>query len=117
MTEEPIRIWINNVKDVADDAVTILDRFSASQEAHALPKQGFLESAWTSISCICRKEANLYDIGKEIESIKERIIGIKNRREEYDISNILATSTVQPRKRTFLRATSIQNHVDVVGFE
>lgn len=114
--EELIRIWINNVKEVADDALKILERFIASQEEHALRKRNFLESAWSSI-CICRKEANLYDIGKEIESIKEIIIGIKNRREEYDISNILATSNVQPRKRTFLRATSFENHVDVVGFE
>ncbi|KAL1818891.1 hypothetical protein ACET3Z_013760 [Daucus carota] len=40
---------------------------------------------------------NLSDIGKQVESLRERIGEIKNRREDYGISNILATAIVQRR--------------------
>ncbi|KAL1819819.1 hypothetical protein ACET3Z_014688 [Daucus carota] len=112
-----IRQWINNVKDVANDAVIILERFSTLQEEeHAAPRKSVLGCLRSSI-CMCRKEAKLYDIGKEIESLRGRVVEIKNRRDEYGITNILANPIVQQRKRTVLRATSFENQVDVVGFE
>ncbi|KAL1819817.1 hypothetical protein ACET3Z_014686 [Daucus carota] len=112
-----IRQWINNVKDVANDAVIILERFSTLQEEeHAAPRKSILGCLRSSI-CMCRKEAKLYDIGKEIESLRGRVVEIKNRRDEYGITNILANPIVQQRKRTVLRATSFENQVDVVGFE
>ncbi|KAL8134942.1 hypothetical protein AgCh_009815 [Apium graveolens] len=69
------------------------------------------------VSASATKKPTFMILARRSRPIKERIIGIKNRREEYDITNILATCNVQPRKRTFLRPTSFQNHVDVVGFE
>ncbi|KAL8106865.1 hypothetical protein AgCh_023602 [Apium graveolens] len=64
-----------------------------------------------------KKEVILSDIGKDIESLKERIVVIKNRRIEYGIDNILATSNLQKKQRTLLRTTAIDNQVEVVGFE
>ncbi|WOG84611.1 hypothetical protein DCAR_0103795 [Daucus carota subsp. sativus] len=114
--EELIRIWINNVKEVAQDAVIILERFSDHQKKHSAPRQGVLDCLRRS-TCICTKEAQLYDIGKEIESVKQRVSEIKNRRAEYGIGNILDTANVRQRKRALLRATAVENKVDVVGFE
>ena len=42
---------------------------------------------------------------------------IKSRRDEYGITNILATQMVERRKRTLLRLTSFENQVDAVGLE
>ncbi|WOG84610.1 hypothetical protein DCAR_0103794 [Daucus carota subsp. sativus] len=114
--EELIRIWINNVNEVAQEAVIILERFSDHQKKHSAPRQGVLDCLRSSI-CICTKEVELYDIGKEIESVKGRVNEIKNRRAEYGIGNILDTANVQQRKRALLRATAVENKVDVVGFE
>lgn len=103
-----ICVWINSVRDVANDAVRILDSFGAVQEKHA---------GLRSCICICKKEVNLYDIGMEIESLKERVIEIKRRREDYGISNILANLSVQPKKKTLLKPTSFEKQVDMVGVE
>lgn len=111
-----IRQWINNVKEVANDAVIIVERFNALQEEYASSKQGILNCLRSSI-CMCKKEASLHDIGNEIESLKGRVVLIKNWREEYGIGNILATLKVQKKERTLLRAASFENQVDVVGFE
>ncbi|XP_074335963.1 disease resistance protein RPP13-like [Apium graveolens] len=109
--EELICNWVNDVRDVANDALTILSDFKALQQ-----KQGILDRVW-ACACIFKKKVMLYDIGKEIESLKERICMIKNRRTEYRIDNILATPNVQQKQRTLLRTTAIHNQVDVVGFE
>lgn len=114
--DNQIRLWIDNVRDVANEAVIILERFSVIQEEHAAPKQGFLDRL-RSIICRCNTEADLYDIGKEIESLKRRVVEIKIRRDEYSITNIIADPDVQRRRRTLLRTTSFENKVDVVGFE
>ncbi|XP_074354125.1 putative disease resistance RPP13-like protein 3 [Apium graveolens] len=112
-----IRQWINNVKDVANDAVIILERFSTLQHEGETPKQGVLYRMWNVICMFCKKEANLYDIGKEIESLKGRVVEIKNRHEQYGITNILTTPIVHQRKRPLLKATSFEHLVDVVGFK
>lgn len=112
-----VRQWINNIKEVANDAMLILERLSALQQQHAAPKQDVLDCL-RSFFCLCKKEAHLYDIGKEIESLKGRVIEIKNRQEEYGISNILATLKIQQRKMSvLLRTTAIDNQVNVIGFE
>lgn len=111
-----IRIWINNIRDVANDAVIILERFSTLQEEHSYLEQGVLNRLRRSIF-MCRKQGNIYDIGKEIESLKARVAEIKNRRVEYGITDVLATPMMQQKKRTLLKATSFENQVDVVGLE
>ncbi|XP_074337863.1 putative disease resistance RPP13-like protein 3 [Apium graveolens] len=116
LEEEQISNWVKDVRDVANDAVTILSNFNAHQQEHAAPKQGILDRVRACV-CVCNKEVMLYDIGKEIESLQKRIVVIKNRRTEYRIDNILATPNVQQKQRTLLRTTAIDNQVDVVGFE
>ncbi|KAL1822312.1 hypothetical protein DCAR_0310141 [Daucus carota subsp. sativus] len=113
-----VRLWTDSVRDVSDQAVIILDRFSAQQEEHAAPEHGSVLDRVQSFFCICKKEANLYDIGKDIESLKEKIIRIKTRRDEFHITDIItATPIVQQRKRTLLRAASFDYKEDVIGFE
>ncbi|KAL1817121.1 hypothetical protein ACET3Z_019695 [Daucus carota] len=114
--EELIRLWINSINDAANEAVLILDRFDSQQKENAGSHQGILDRMRSCV-CICKKEANLYDIGKDLESLKERVVLIKNRRDEYGIGNILAIPNVQRRKRSLLRATSFENNVEVVGFK
>ncbi|KAL8106784.1 hypothetical protein AgCh_023522 [Apium graveolens] len=99
-----------------NNAVTILSNFSAHQQEYAAPKQGFLDCVRACI-CMCKKEVMLSDICKEIESLKKRIVVIKDRRNEYRIDNILATPNKQQQERTLLRITAINNQVEVVGFE
>ncbi|KAL1822316.1 hypothetical protein ACET3Z_009094 [Daucus carota] len=116
--KDHIRRWTDSVKDVANQAVIILERFSAQQEQHAADEQGGVLECMRRLICICKKEANLYDIGKDIESLKEKIIVIKSRRDEYHINDIIiATPRVQKRRRTLLRAASFDHEKDVVGFE
>ncbi|XP_074332805.1 disease resistance protein RPP13-like [Apium graveolens] len=114
--DQRISKWISSVRDVANEAVIILERINVLHEEHAAPKHGVLDHLHSFIG-LCKREAKLYQIGKEIKSLKERIIEIKKRREEYGIAIIFATSKVLQKKRTLLRATSFENQVDVVGFE
>ncbi|XP_074332362.1 disease resistance protein RPP13-like [Apium graveolens] len=116
LEEEQIRNWVEDVRDVANDAIKILSDFSAHQEEYAAPKRGILDRVRGCV-CVCNGEVMLYDIGKEIESLKRRIEVIKNRRNEYRIDNILATPNKQQKERTLLRITAINNQVEVVGFE
>ncbi|XP_074338055.1 disease resistance protein RPP13-like [Apium graveolens] len=116
LEEEQIRNWVEDVRDVANDAIKILSDFSAHQEEYAAPKRGILDRVRGCV-CVCNREVMLYDIGKEIESLKRRIEVIKNRRNEYRIDNILATPNKQQKERTLLRITAINNQVEVVGFE
>nr|XP_017218255.1 PREDICTED: putative disease resistance RPP13-like protein 3 [Daucus carota subsp. sativus] len=115
-TEEVICKWVNDVRDVANDAVTILQKFRSHQEEYAGLERGILDRFQTCI-CICKRESVLCGIGKDIEILKKRITVIKKRRNEYGINDILATPNVQQKNRTLLRTTAIDNQVDVVGFE
>nr|XP_017221804.1 PREDICTED: putative disease resistance RPP13-like protein 3 [Daucus carota subsp. sativus] len=112
--EDEIRLWLSTVRDVANDAVDILRRFQDGQ-ASLEQGQGHMHTFLNCI-CICKKEAQLYDIGNDIESLKKRIGVIKERRLEYGIDNILAGPDVKQKERTLIRASAIDNKVDVVGF-
>ncbi|KAL1807126.1 hypothetical protein ACET3Z_030194 [Daucus carota] len=113
--EDEIRLWLSTVRDVASDAVDILRRFQDGQ-ASLEQGQGHMHTFLNCI-CICKKEAQLYDIGNDIESLKKRIGVIKERRLEYGIDTILAGPDLKQKERTFIRASAIDNKVDVVGFK
>ncbi|XP_074347990.1 putative disease resistance RPP13-like protein 3 [Apium graveolens] len=115
-----IRLWTDSVRNVANQALVILERFSAQQQEHEheAHEQGGVLDRMRSFICICKKEANLYDIGKDIDSLKENIAVIKSRRDEYRINDIIINNfDMQQRKRTFLRAASFDHEDDVIGFE
>ncbi|XP_074378495.1 putative disease resistance RPP13-like protein 3 [Apium graveolens] len=113
-----IRLWTESVRNVANQALIILDRFGTQQEEHEAHKQGSVLNRMRSFICICQKEANLFDISKDIESLRKRVVGIKSRRDEYRINDmIIATPVVQQRKRTLLRAASFDHEHDTVGLE
>ncbi|WOH13478.1 hypothetical protein DCAR_0832988 [Daucus carota subsp. sativus] len=111
--EKLIGLWLNTVREVANEAVDILKRF---QDGQASLEQGHMDRFLNCI-CICKKEAQLYDIGNNIESLKTRIGVIKERRLEYGIDNILAGPDMKQKERTLIRTSAIDKHVDVVGFK
>nr|XP_017220193.1 PREDICTED: disease resistance protein RPP13-like [Daucus carota subsp. sativus] len=111
--EKLVRLWLNTVKDVANDAVDILKRF---QDGQASLEQGHMDR-FLNCLCMCKKEAQLYDIGNDIESLKKRIEDINKRRLQYGIDNILAGPEVKQNDRSLIRASAIDKHVDVVGFK
>ncbi|KAL1807130.1 hypothetical protein ACET3Z_030198 [Daucus carota] len=113
--EDEVRLWISTVRDVANDAVDILKRFQDGQ-ASLEQGQGHMHRFLNCI-CMCKKEAHLYDIGNNIESLKKRIGVIKERRVEFGINAILAGPDVKQKERTLIRASAIDKHVDVVGFK
>lgn len=113
--KELIRRWTDSVRDFANQAVVILERFSVQQEGHAAAEQGGVLDRMRRFICICNKEVNLYDIGKEIEALKQKIIVIKRKRDDYHITDIIMAP--HQRKRTVLRSASFDHEKDVVGFE
>ncbi|KAL1807128.1 hypothetical protein ACET3Z_030196 [Daucus carota] len=114
--EEVICLWITTVRDVATDAVDILNRFQDGQ-ASLEQGQGHMHRFLNSICICCKKEAQLYDIGNDIESLKKMIGEIKERRLEYGIDNILAGPDLKQKERTLIRTSAIDKQVDVVGFK
>ncbi|XP_060186825.1 disease resistance protein RPP13-like [Lycium barbarum] len=80
-----VQLWVADVNSVANDAVGILETYSF--EASKGDDDGFA-SRLKACACICRKEAKFYDISKEIQSLKQRVMDISRRRETYGIRNI-----------------------------
>lgn len=111
-----IRQWIDNVKDVAEEAVTILDKFTSLQQEPAASKQG-VQDCVRSYICMCEKEASLHDIGKDINSLKVRVLEVKNRRDEFKIDQNLGTLRETERQKTLQRPTSLKNKEEVVGLD
>ncbi|KAL1807131.1 hypothetical protein ACET3Z_030199 [Daucus carota] len=97
-------------------AVENLGDFLVRQDGQASLEQGRMDRFLNCI-CICKKEAQLYDIGNDIESLKKRIGVIKERRLEFGIDTILAGPDVKQKERTLIRASAIDKHVDVVGLK
>ncbi|KAL1805868.1 hypothetical protein ACET3Z_028936 [Daucus carota] len=113
-----VGLWTDSVRVVSNQALIILERYIIQQEEHAAHQHDSVLDRMQSFFCICKKEANLYDIGKDIKSLKEKIMRIKSRRDEFRITDIItATPTVQQRKRTVPRAASFDYKEDVIGFE
>lgn len=108
--------WIDNVRDVANEVVLILIYWTILAYSNQIMRL-LKKVLWIVCRALCKKEAKIYRIGKKIRSLKERIVEIKNRRIEYGINNLSTTSMLEQKKRTLLRATSFENHVDVVGSE
>ncbi|KAL1807124.1 hypothetical protein ACET3Z_030192 [Daucus carota] len=113
--EKLISLWLNTVRDVANEAVDILKRFQDGQ-ASLEQGQGHMDRFLNCI-CICKKEDDLYDIAHNIESLKKRIGVIKERRVEFRIDSILAGPDMKQKERTLIRTSAIDKHVDVVGFK
>ncbi|KAG5608720.1 hypothetical protein H5410_020001 [Solanum commersonii] len=107
-----VQQWVFEINSVANDAVAILETYSFEAGKGA--------SRLKACACICRKEKNFYNVAKEIQSLKQRIIDISRRRETYGITNINNNAGEGPSNqvRTLRRTTSYvdEDHI-FVGFQ
>ncbi|KAH0692367.1 hypothetical protein KY285_019464 [Solanum tuberosum] len=75
-----IQQWVFEINSIANDAVAILETYSFEAGKRA--------SRLKACACICRKEKKFYNVAKEIQSLKQRIMDISRKRETYGITNI-----------------------------
>lgn len=106
------------INSIANDVVAILKTYNF--EADKGDDDGFA-SRLKACACICRKETKFYNVNKEIQSLKQRIMDICRKRETYDIKNINNNTGEGPSNqvRTLRRTTSYVDDQDYifVGFK
>ncbi|XP_059308925.1 disease resistance protein RPP13-like [Lycium ferocissimum] len=83
--DQRVQQWVFEINDFANDAVAILETYSL--EAGEGDGDG-LASRLKLCACICRKETKFYNVSKEIQSLKQRILDISRKRETYGIRDI-----------------------------
>ncbi|KAK4720767.1 hypothetical protein R3W88_011000 [Solanum pinnatisectum] len=109
--DQRIRQWVFEINSIANDAVAIL-------ETYILVYTGKGASRLKACACICRKEKKFYNVAKEIQSLKQRIMDISRKRETYGITNINYDSGERPSDQV----TTTTSYVDeqdyiFVGFQ
>ncbi|XP_060184318.1 disease resistance protein RPP13-like [Lycium barbarum] len=120
-----VQQWVFDINSVANDAVAILETYSF--EAGKRDDDGFA-SRLKACTCICSKEAKFYDVSKEIQSLKQRVMDISRKRDTYGIRNIDNIAGEGPSNRpnnrsaiftTLRRTTSYVDDQDqiFVGFQ
>ncbi|XP_049365105.1 disease resistance protein RPP13-like [Solanum verrucosum] len=75
------------LKAVANEAVYILEEYSLDAAKDGDYAVGFIDRL-KACSCICQKEAKFRNIGKDIQSLKERVMDISRKRDTYGITHI-----------------------------
>ncbi|KAH0678407.1 hypothetical protein KY284_019492 [Solanum tuberosum] len=75
-----IQQWVFEINSIANDTVAILETYSFEAGKRA--------SRLKACACICRKEKKFYNVAKEIQSLKQRIMDISRKQETYGITNI-----------------------------
>ncbi|XP_015169822.1 disease resistance protein RPP13-like [Solanum tuberosum] len=78
--DHTIQQWVTEMNSIANDAVAILETYSLEAGKGA--------SRLKACACICRKEKKFYNVAKEIQSLKQRIMDISRKRDTYSITNI-----------------------------
>ncbi|KAH0682509.1 hypothetical protein KY290_021082 [Solanum tuberosum] len=105
--------WVFEINSIANDAVAILETYTFEAGKRA--------SCLKACACICRKEKKLYNVSKEIKSLKKRIMDISRKRETYGITNINSNAGEGPSNQvaTLRRTTSYMDDQDYifVGFQ
>ncbi|KAH0757034.1 hypothetical protein KY290_020527 [Solanum tuberosum] len=110
-----IQQWVLEINSIANGAVAILETYSLEAGKGA--------SRLKACACICRNEKKFYNVAKEIQSLKQRIMDISRKRETYGITNININagegSSNQPSMVTTLRRTTsyIDDDDIFVGFQ
>ncbi|MCE3051754.1 hypothetical protein HAX54_050707 [Datura stramonium] len=124
--DQRVQQWVFEINSVANDAVVILETYSFEGSEGEGEGDGFA-SRLKDCACICRKETKFYKVGKEIQSLKQRIRDISRKRETYGIRNIDNITGEEPTNwpkngsdmvRTLRRTTSYvdEDHI-FVGFQ
>ncbi|KAK4720764.1 hypothetical protein R3W88_010997 [Solanum pinnatisectum] len=104
--DKKIQQWMFEINSIANDAVAILETYSFEAGKGA--------SRLKACACICRKEKKFYNVAKEIQSLKQRIMDISRKRETYGITNINSNAGEGPSNQatTLRRTTSYVDEQD-----
>ncbi|KAM3305043.1 disease resistance protein RPP13 [Capsicum chacoense] len=118
-----VQQWVFEITSVANEAVAILEAYSldvAKDGDHAF---GFVDRL-KACACICQKEAKFHNIGKDIQSLKERVMDVSRKRGTYCITHINNNAGEGPDNpsstvvRTLRRAVSYADEDQLfVGFQ
>ncbi|KAG5530898.1 hypothetical protein RHGRI_025749 [Rhododendron griersonianum] len=121
-----MRKWITDIRDVAYEAEDIIDNFILKVEA-GTPKNMGLKDCFEKYFCICSKltiliqQANLYGIGREINTLKTKLTQIERSRVTFGIRSIddaRERSDHMNRRENWLRKERpYKDNEHVVGFK
>ncbi|XP_006356854.1 disease resistance protein RPP13 [Solanum tuberosum] len=120
-----VQQWVFEITSVANDAVYILEAYSLDAAKDGDHAAGFVDRL-KAYACICQKEAKLHDIGKDIQSLKERVMDISRKRDTYGIAHNNSNAGEGPSNRpnytssmlTLRRAVSYADEDQLfVGFQ
>ncbi|KAH0678395.1 hypothetical protein KY284_019480 [Solanum tuberosum] len=114
--DQRVQQWVFEINSIANDVVAILETYSF--EAGKGDDDGFA-SRLKACAYICRKEKKFYNVAKEIQSLKQRIMDISRKRETYVITNINSNAGGGPSNqsvmvRTLRRTTSYVDDQDYI---
>ncbi|CDP12734.1 unnamed protein product [Coffea canephora] len=111
--DERIRNWVSEIRAAAYDAEDVIEIFASKVEFFT-KDQGLI----TKLTYYPLKIVSLYEIGKEIESLRMRLKEIADSRVEYGIKNLGEGMTTHGEELQRLRRSSpISEDKDIVGFE
>ncbi|KAH0678401.1 hypothetical protein KY284_019486 [Solanum tuberosum] len=85
VVDQRVQQWVFEINSVANDAVAILETYSLEASKG---NDARFASRLKACTCICRKETKFYNVSKEIQSLKHRIMDISRKRETYGIRDI-----------------------------
>ncbi|XP_016572461.2 disease resistance protein RPP13 [Capsicum annuum] len=83
--DQRVQQWVFEINSVANDAVAILETYSFEASKGDDDR---IAGRLKACTCICRKETKFYKVGKEIQSLKQRIMDVSRKRETYGITDI-----------------------------
>ncbi|KAH0757013.1 hypothetical protein KY290_020506 [Solanum tuberosum] len=108
--DQRVQQWVFEINSIANDAVAILETYTFEAGKGA--------SRLKACACICRKEKKFYNVAKEIQSLKQRIMDISRKRDTYGITNIIndreGPSNQSAMVRTLRRTTSYVDDQDYI---
>ncbi|KAH0684891.1 hypothetical protein KY289_022643 [Solanum tuberosum] len=93
-----VQQWVFEITSVANDAVYILEAYSLDAAKDGDHAAAFVDRL-KAYACICQKEAKLHNIGKDIQSLKERVMDISRKRYTYGIAHINNNAGEGPSNR------------------
>ncbi|XP_060183854.1 disease resistance protein RPP13-like isoform X2 [Lycium barbarum] len=109
--DRKVQQWVFQINSFANDAVAILETYNF--EAGRYSDDGFA-SRLKACACICRKETKFHKVGKEIQSLKQRITDITRKRDTYGIRSIDNIAGEGPSNRPNNRPSTLRDTTSYV---
>ncbi|XP_031256136.1 disease resistance protein RPP13-like [Pistacia vera] len=133
-----IRQWVSDIRDIAFDCEDVLDEFmikvrdeeiasdivKGGEGQSSKRKRGLLPTFKKSVAKSSRKgkeKVTVYNIGKEIETLKKKLSVVSQRRQEYGLENINVKregeSPAFCRLKQLRKTNSFSFEENVVGYK